>query len=287
MPETDPLAGLVVPNKSADILSGLNIDSGYAGMDKAVKGLSSIPGLTETILPSIKALLMPGESNPAFKAIDAGTAANVAAGQTDAMRRGLTGSDIEAASMVGARNAGEMAKSNFQAQTATQLAGFIKDLATGDIAAQRENLTMFAQLMGQKITSDQDLMMFREMLSANLSEADKNRKSALWGAGIGVVGNVGASAVKYSDQRLKTDLHRIGSANGVPVFAFRWTPAAQALFGAHDQVEVGVMAQDIEISYPEAAVTRVMAGKPWLAVDYSKLPSRLVEEVNRLGATYA
>jgi len=284
MPENDPLAALSVPRKDQDIMASLNIDSGYAGMEKSVKGLSQLPGLTETILPSIRQLLMPGPDNPAFKAIDAGTQQNVAAAQTDAMRRGLTGSDIEAASMLGARSAGEMAKSSFQAQTATQMAGFIKDLATGDIASQRENLTMFAQLMGQKITNDQDLMMFREMLRANLDMADKNRKAQLWGAGIGAVGSIaGAGITKFSDERLKVGIKRIGTAGGVGVYIFRWTKAAQAILGAHDQLEVGVLAQEVAAKWPSAA--RAVRG--WMAVDYAQLPSSVVDEVSRLGAAYA
>ena len=66
----------------------------------------------------------------------------------------------------------------------------MKELATGDISSQRENLIMMAQLMGQKITSDQDLMMFREQLAANIEQAGKNRESALWGAGIGAAGSI-------------------------------------------------------------------------------------------------
>jgi hypothetical protein len=272
-----------IKRADADILSGLNINSGYGGMESAVKGLSSLPGLTETILPSIKALLMPGENNPAFKAIDAGTQQSVASAQTDAMRRGLTGSDIEAASMVGARQGGEMAKSNFQAQTATQLAGFIKDLATGDINSQRENLLSFAQLMGQKITNDNDLEMFRSMLQENMAQSARNSKSSLWGAGIGAVGSIaGGAAAKFSDERLKVGIRKIGEAAGLRIVVFRWTRLAQA-FGAHDQGEVGVLAQDVESRYPSA----VSEKNGWKMVDYTKLPASVFETANRLGVAYA
>lgn len=283
MPETDPLSPSI-KRVDADILSGINPgQADYGSVDKTVRGLTQLPGLTETILPSIKALLMPGENNPAFKAIDLGTQQNVAAAQTDAMRRGLTGSDIEAASMVGARGQGELAKSNFQAQTSTQLAGFIKDLATGDISAQRENLISFAQLMGQKIQSDQDLLMFREMLSANMEQADKNRKNALWGAGISAVGSIaGGGIAKYSDERLKLDIRKVGEAAGLRIVIFRWTRLAQA-FGAHGGREVGVLAQDVEARYPLA----VSEKNGWKMVDYAKLPASVFETANRLGAAYA
>jgi hypothetical protein len=157
-------------------------------------------------------------------------------------------------------------------------------LATGDIQSQRENLIMFAELMGQKITSDRDLQMFREMLQANMDQAAKNRKNALWGAGIQAAGNIaGSSIMAFSDERLKTDVRKIGSANGVAVYIFRWKKTAQALLGAHDRQEVGVLAQDIAERWPEA----VAEIQGWMAVDYSKLPSGLVEEVHRLGAAHA
>lgn len=283
MPEADPLTPSI-KRADADILNGLSIDSGYAGMEKAVKGLGQLPGLTDTILPSIKALLMPGENNPYAKLIDASTQGNVAAAQTDSMRRGLTGSDIEAASMAGARQGGEMAKSNFFAQNSQQMAGFIKELATGDISSQRENLIMMAQLMGQKITNDQDLAMFREMLSANMDQADKNRKSALWGAGIGAVGSLGGAAItKFSDERLKVDINYLGRAGGIPLYSFRWNKVAQATLGAHDQVEFGFLAQDVEVAYPEAVKTV----QGWKAVDWSRLPESVISRVKVLGVAHA
>lgn len=283
MATPDPLAGLAVPNKSKEILGTIAPGSAdYGSVDKTVRGLSSLPGLTDTILPSIKALLMPGENNPYGALIDKATAGNVAAAQTDSMRRGLSGSDIEAAAMTGARNAGEDQKTAFYTQNAGQMAGFMKDMATGDIENQRENLMMMAQLMGQKITSDQDLLMFRDSLSANMSMADKANKAALWGAAIGAGGAVAGSAIKYSDERLKVGLRKVGRAAGLDIFSFRWSKVAQAN-GAHDRVEVSVMAQDAEQLYPEA----VGEDNGFKTIDLAKLPMSAVNEMNRLGGIHA
>ena len=286
MPATpnDPFVAPVIKRADAEILSGIAPgEANYGNVDKTVRGLTKIPSLTETILPSIQKLLMPGEDNPYAKLIDQSTQGNVAAAQTDAMRRGLTGSDIEAASMVGARGQGEMAKSQFFAQNATQMAGFIKDLATGDISAQRENLIMMAQLMGQKITSDQDLAMFREMLQANIDQGDKNRKSALWGAGIGAAGSIIGGAMKFSDERLKEGVKLIGYAGDYPVYSFRWKKMAQAFLGAHDRVEVGFLAQDVQARRPDA-VSEIQG---FLAVDWGKLPSSVVKKALELGVANA
>ena len=283
MPDNDPLANINVKRADADILSGLRLDSGYGGMENAVKGLSKIPGLTETILPSIQKLLMPGPDNPAFKAIDIGTQQNVASAQTDAMRRGLTGSDIEAASMVGARSQGELAKSDFQAKTSTQLASFIKDLATGDINAQRENLIMFAQLLGQKITNDQDLKMFRDMLAANMEQARMKADSAIASAEIGALGSLAGGMMARSDERLKEDITYHEKVDGVGIYSFRWKKFARDAFGLHNRREFGVLAQDVQTVYPDAVSD--MDG--WKAVDYAKLPASVFEAANRRRAAYA
>lgn len=195
MPEiTDPTAGISIPRFDKSIIDTITPgQANYENVDKSVRGLTSVPGLTETILPSIRALLMPGKDNAYVKQIDKSTGRNVAAAQTEAMKRGLTGSDIEAGAMGMERETGETAKAGFFAQNAQQMASIMKELATGDINMQRENLTMFAQLMGQKITSDQDLMMFREQLAANIDQAGKNRGNALWGAGLQAVGSIGGA----------------------------------------------------------------------------------------------
>lgn len=199
MPEIDPLAGISVPRVDQQVLGSIPVgEASYGNIDKTVRGLTSVPGLTETILPAIKNLLMPGEDNPYAKMIDRSTGAKVAGSQTRMQQRGMTGSDIEESAAVGLEGEGEMAKSAFFAENAKVMAGFIKELATGDISMQRENLTMFAQLMGQKITSDNDLMMFREQLAANIDQAGKNRKSALWGSLIGSGGQMASAALMGS-----------------------------------------------------------------------------------------
>ncbi len=277
----DPAAGPVVPGVDKSILDTIKPGKAtYGNIDTTVRGLTQLPGLTETILPSIKALLQPGDNNPYAQLIDKSTAGNVASAQTDAMRRGLSGSDIEAAGMAGARAEGESQKTAFYTQNAQQMAGFMKDLATGDINDQRENLMMFAQLMGQKITSDQDLQMFREQLAANMDMASKSNKAALWGAGIGAVGQIGGGlASKYSDERLKVGIRKVGKAGGLDIYKYRWSKVAQ-LNGAHDRVEVGVLAQEVERIYPSAAGEK----NGFKTVDYGMLPLTVLNEVNRLSA---
>jgi rRNA maturation endonuclease Nob1 len=173
-------------------------DYNYQAIEKTVKGAGQVQSLTDTILPSIKALLTPSADNPTLQAIDRSTSRNVASAQTESMKRGLTGSDIEAGAMGMERQTGEMAKSSFFADSAGKLAGFMKELATGDINTQRENIIMMAQLMGQKLQSEQDIQMFREQLAANMEQAGKNRESGMWGGLIGLGGQLGSAAIMGS-----------------------------------------------------------------------------------------
>lgn len=284
----DPFEGLMVPRGDKSTMAGIAPGAsnvGYGGMESTVRGLANLPGLTETILPSIRNLLMPGKNNPYEAMIDRSTQGSVAAAQTESMKRGLTGSDIEFSAMEGAKQTGEMAKSNFFAQNATQMASFFKDLVTGDIESQRGNLMALAELMGQELTSQRDIQMFREMLSANMDQASKNRKAQLWGAGMNAATSAAGSAatmMMLSDERLKVLPRLLGRVAGINIYAFRWSKVAQA-FGAHNRVEVGVLAQDVEAKYPEAS--REIDG--WKAVDYSKMPSEVFSTVRRLSACAA
>jgi hypothetical protein len=56
-----------------------------------------------------------------------------------------------------------------------------------------------------------------------------------------------ASAAKFSDRRLKTDIKRVGTLdNGLPVYTFR--------YHGMPQVHMGLMAQDVEEVHPDAVV---------------------------------
>jgi len=90
------------------------------------------------------------------------------------------------------------------------------------------------------------------------------------------------AGAKFSDERLKIGIRKIGDAAGLRIVVFRWTRLAQA-FGAHEGEEVGVLAQDVEARYPRA----VSEKNGWKMVDYTKLPGSVFETVNRLGAAYA
>ena len=86
-------------------------------------------------------------------------------------------------------------------------------------------------------------------------------------AGIaGTVGKVGEAAIMMSDRRAKTDIALVGELfDGTPVYRFRYKSGGS--------VQIGVMAQDIEVSMPDA-VTEIDGVKH---VDYGKATAKAAE----------
>jgi len=107
-------------------------------------------------------------------------------------KRGMTGSSIEAQAL--ARGMGGM-RTQFAAQTAPMLAQLIERARAGDIQAQQQMMFAIAQAMGQEMTAQREMQMFREQLDAMQSAAAGQRKSSLWGAGLGAIGQIGGSAL--------------------------------------------------------------------------------------------
>ena len=83
-----------------------------------------------------------------------------------------------------------------------------------------------------------------------------------------IAGLVGAAAPIYSsDKRLKNKIKVVGSlANGIKLYKWEWTENGKEIVG--NQVEFGVIAQEVEKIMPEA-VTRGSDG--YLRVNYSML----------------
>lgn len=168
----------------------------YQDIMKTIGQMGQIPSLMDTAVPMV-ADIMGQQSQflvPTLEGIDRQTNLNVADTQTDMMKRGLTGSDIEVGAMGSARGAGQMAKANVSAQFGMEqgkmLSSLIFRAMEGDMESERNLLTMLAQAMGQELTSQRDMAMFQKQLNA----MDKESKRAFWGSvisgGMSAVGSV-------------------------------------------------------------------------------------------------
>lgn len=79
----------------------------------------------------------------------------------------------------------------------------------------------------------------------------------LFGAGLQAAGQAGGFAALFSDERLKTDISRVGETDaGVPIYTYRY------IWGG--PMQMGVMAQDV----PDAAIEHESG---YLMVDYGKV----------------
>ena len=169
----------------------------FNNVAETIKASGNVPGVAQTISPTLYALLAPGgqASSPYTQDIMRQTQGNVAAAQSDAMKRGLTGSDIESQGMTEARSAGQTAIAQHYGQTAAQLATLIQQAVTGDVNSNREILLQLAQAMGQELTSQRDLEMFQKQMQMSMDIANKQAKSQMWSAGIGALGSLGGAAL--------------------------------------------------------------------------------------------
>lgn len=85
-------------------------------------------------------------------------------------------------------------------------------------------------------------------------------QNAMMGGLFGLAGTIGTAGLKYSDERLKTDVERVGTLdNGLPIYSYRYK--------AGGAPEIGLMAADVREHTP-SAVKRMPSG--FDAVDYRK-----------------
>ena len=81
------------------------------------------------------------------------------------------------------------------------------------------------------------------------------------GAMGGLFGMLGMGAMRYSDERLKTDVRRVGTTDGgLPIYTYRY------VWGG--PVQMGVMAQDVEQVIPDAVAAHDSGFK---MVDYARV----------------
>ena len=78
----------------------------------------------------------------------------------------------------------------------------------------------------------------------------------------------GAALYGASDIRLKTSITKIKDVDGVNVYAWQWNDKAREI-GVSDQPTVGVMAQEIALTHPQAVV---VGDDGFLRVKYNELP---------------
>jgi hypothetical protein len=276
--------GFYIPElPSIPSVNGMDTGANYDSIIKAIKSMGDVPSLTNSLVPQVQGIL--GDQGqflaPQINAIrerGEGLAANA---QSDATARGIRGSDIEAANMTGARLGALGEEGNLRGAFGMNQSNTLIDVLTkamsGDLDAAKNLRAMLAQAMGQELGSQRDMEMFR-IEQDNLSAAgDAANKAALWGAGIGAVGGLGGAGIRRSDVRLKTDIQKVGRADGLDIMSWKWNAEGKKL-GLKGKA-VGVLAQDLEKTFPQA-LGRGRDG--FRTVNYALLPASVKSEIARL-----
>lgn len=252
--------GITLPNlpSFSELSKGVGVgqEANYTNIMKTISAAGNQPTISSSVLPQITALLSPGgqKTSPYAQAIGAQTQANVAGAQSSAMARGLTGSDIEAGNMRAAESAGQTSLAQMYGQTADQLSAMIMQAATGDINNNRELLMTLAQAMGQELTSQRDMEMFKKSLQESMAEAGKSRLAGQQGAIVGglfsMASSGAAAGAKASDISVKKNVKAIGKQGPLTVYEFDYRQDLGIDLPAERQV--GFMAQEVETIFPEA-----------------------------------
>lgn len=260
----------------------------FPKVTKPLEDIKKIPTLQESALPAIQQLL--GERSqfllPQIEALRELTGQNVAAAQSDIGARGLRGSDIEQAALIGARGQGQAAESQLRGQFALESSKLLSDLIFRAMLGDKEAATslqqLLAQAMGQQVSGERDILMAGTAQKNLMDEAEKKRKSdqtnAIIQGSLGAIGTIGGGLIAKSDRRLKTKIKTLKTVNGFRIVSFRWNDKGRAL-NMPESMNVGVIAQEIERKHPSI----VGLDGEYKTVDYSKLPKEVRNEISWLG----
>jgi hypothetical protein len=228
--------------------------------NQLMPGLSQILGLqTESMLPYFQQQTQQG----------------VAQQQTAAQQRGLTGSSIEAAGMLGAQQAGTANMNQFIAQQLGQLGGAYQQGMTQDVNTQNQMYQNVAQAMGQQMANQIQQEQFNRALAEQSYMSSKMGQNQLWGSlisgGLGAAGMLGGAAI-LSDERLKDNKIPLGKVNGLTLYSFEYKQdtGLDLPTGRH----FGFMAQEVEKVFPDA----VMEVKGHKMIDLDKFIPAMQEK---------
>lgn len=191
-------------------------------------------------------------------------AQGAAQAQSDAGKRGLTGSSIESANISGAYNSANQGFNQYLAQLLPQLGQQTQNAAQFDIGQQNDAYNNLAQALGQQYASGVQRDQFGRQLNANESATNKMANSQMWGSIIGGAGMLGAGAL-MSDARLKENAVKIGKLG--PLNVYRYNYKQKTPFDLPKGEQIGVMGHEAAEHYPHV----VSVDRGYLKVNYSHL----------------
>jgi hypothetical protein len=183
-----------------------------------------------------------------------------------------------AANLAGGQFTNQVAQSEAQFNNAVLAAN--RDRATQDALLQRQTpLNEFSALTsGSQVSQPQFVNTPQPGVTpvdvAGIYNNNYAQQTAQYNAMLGGLAGIGGSAatagIKYSDRRLKQNVFKLGSlGKGVNLYEFEYKPSLIADGGLR---HIGVMAQEVEKSMPDAVIDTDSGFK---AVDYDRVGEEL------------
>lgn len=176
-----PLGGMIGGNGSSGLpglnLPGLtmpNIDAGSLSTDpRQVYSLLAQPqqSLTSIIGPLLQQVFGT-QGNLMQGLFQQMGGQNAAQAQSDAMARGLSGSSIEAANMMGARTGANQSFAQYLAGQLSNLVPQYAGAAQFDITGANQQYSNLAQAVGQQVSSQLQQRQFEQQMSTLLRQAN-------------------------------------------------------------------------------------------------------------------
>lgn len=247
MPSINPTSIATTPNQVYSLLA------------------QSPPSLTNTLAPLLSSVFgtQANLMQPLFQQQGAQGAAQA---QSDAMKRGLTGSSIEAANMTQAYTGANAAYDQYLAQQLNALVPIYANAVGTDVGNTQNYYSQLAQAVGQQLASQIAQQEFQQQLQAGLSQAGMMANSQLWS---GIAGGLGSAAggalMHFSDVRLKQALFPLFRWRGLTMFLFQYDQAK--LNGLPRGTRVGFLAHEVAKTRPDC----VALAEGYLKVNYPKL----------------
>ena len=184
-----PTMNFNLPGVGSPSAAGMNLqDAGGA-----IKGLlSQAPQSLSQLMGPLLAQVYGGQQNMMAPLFAQQGEQGAAAAQSDAMKRGLTGSSIESTGMGQARQGASQAFMQYMAQQLNQLVPAYMGAAQFDIGQNVDFYRQLAQALGQEDAQSLQLRMSREGYDAASAQAQSLGKAQMWSGvfqGIGSLGN--------------------------------------------------------------------------------------------------
>lgn len=251
--------GITLPSVSTTAVDPKNLPMNNQSV---LNLLANVPqSLTATIGPLLQKVFG-NEQNLMAPIFQQQGAQGAAQAQSDAARRGLTGSSIEASSIGQAYTAANQGYNQYLAQMLQQLVPQYTQAAQFDIGNQSNYYQNLAQAVGQGTAANTQMSQFQIAQANAARAASENAKATEIG---GIAQGIGSALSAFCDIRLKEKVTRIGDWRGMGVYAYLYK---------HDKgidlphgVQVGVLAHEVAKNHPEA----LSVDRGYLKVNYKKL----------------